>query len=112
MTPQLASAILDRLGPPRRLQTVSEDITKPSPGDTITVTLPEAPSANVYWRRHGNIIHVSAEAKAYKEAISMLTSRYKRGAECAFPSGDLSVVVVWHRSAKRGDLDNRVKVLL
>ena len=79
--------------------------------DNIVLTLPEPPSSNRYWRRAGTRIHVSAEAKAYKEAVSMLTSRYKRGAECAFPSGDLSVVVVWHRSAKRGDLPNRTKVL-
>ncbi len=56
-------------------------------------------------------MHISAEAKAYKEAVSMLASRYKHGTECAFPSGDLSVSVLWHRSAKRGDLDNRLKVL-
>lgn len=78
---------------------------------TITVVLPESPSANAYWRRHGHIIHVSAEAKAYKQAVSMLTSRYKRGAEVAFPSGDLSLTVLWYRSSKRGDLDNRIKVL-
>lgn len=41
----------------------------------------------------------------------MLTSRYRKGSECAFPSGDLSVTVLWHRSAKRGDLPNRTKVL-
>jgi len=80
--------------------------------DSITVILPEAPSANAYWRRAGLRIHVSAEAKAYKEAVSMLTSRYRQNGQCAFPSGDLSITVLWHRSAKRGDLDNRIKVLL
>lgn len=80
--------------------------------EIISLILPEAPSANAYWRRHGNIIHVSAEAKAYKEAVSMLASRYRNGSEVAFPSGDLSVTVLWHRSAKRGDLDNRLKVCL
>jgi len=78
---------------------------------SVELLLPEPPSANTYWRRHGNIIHVSNEARAYKQAVAMLASRYKNGAECAFPSGDLSVVVVWHRSAKRGDLPNRTKVL-
>jgi Holliday junction resolvase RusA-like endonuclease len=77
----------------------------------VELLVPEAPSANVYWRRHGKTIHVSAEARAYKQAVSMLASRYKRGAECAFPSGDLVAVVIWHRSAKRGDLPNRTKVL-
>lgn len=90
---------------------MSEDITKPSPGDSITLTLPEAPSANTYWRRHGNIIHVSAVAKAYKEAIRLLTLRYKRGAEVAFPSGDLRLDLTWHRSRKSGDRSNRLKVL-
>src|SRR6266550_5767194 len=77
--------------------------------EPITLVLPEPPSANVYWRRHGNVIHVSAEAKAYKEAVSMLTSRYRTNGQCAFPSGDLSITILWHRSAKRGDLDNRIK---
>jgi crossover junction endodeoxyribonuclease RusA len=73
--------------------------------------LPEPPSANAYWRRHGNIIHVSTEAKAYKDAVGMLTAKYRTKNQCAFPSGDLSLVVIWHRSARRGDLDNRLKVL-
>src|SRR5882672_11468772 len=97
LTPELASAILDHLGPPRRLQTRRDDIPIPSPSESITVTLPEAPSANAYWRRAGTRIHVSAEAKAYKEAVSMLTSRYRHGSEVAFPSGDLSITVLWHR---------------
>lgn len=79
--------------------------------EVVTVVLPESPSANVYWRRHGHTIHVSTEAKAYKQAVAMLTSRYRNGAEVAFPSGDLSLTVMWHRSAKRGDLSNRIKVL-
>lgn len=95
------------------MQTVSADITKPCPGDIITVVLPEPPSANVYYRRgFKGAPHESGEAKAYKEAISMLTSRDRHGAECAFPSGDVSITVLWHRSAKRGDLDNRLKILL
>ena len=80
--------------------------------DAITVTLPEPPSANRYTRRSGTHMHISAEAKAYKEAVRMLTSRYRQNGQCAFPSGDLRITVLWHRSARRGDLDNRVKVLL
>ena len=86
--------------------------------DTITLTLPEPPSANDYWRMgrsgiHGapRHMHRTDAATAYLEAVSMLTSRYHQNGQCAFPSGDLSVVVIWHRSAKRGDLPNRTKVL-
>lgn len=78
--------------------------------EAVELLLPECPSANVYWRRHGNILHVSNEARAYKQAVRMLTMKYRTNGECAFPSGDLSLVIVWHRSAKRGDLSNRVKV--
>src|SRR5882762_7626029 len=78
----------------------------------VTLTLPEPPSANRYTRRPGTHMHISSESKAYKEAVSMLTSRYRQNGQCAFPSGDLSITVLWHRSAKRGDLDNRIKVLL
>ena len=74
--------------------------------------VPEPPSSNRYWRRHGTIIHVSAEAKAYKQAVGMLTSKHRTGNRCIFPSGDLSVAILWHRSSKRGDLDNRLKILL
>jgi Holliday junction resolvase RusA-like endonuclease len=85
--------------------------------DSIVLTLPEAPSANQYWRRHGHVMHVSAAAKAYKDAVAMLTSKYRQqlphstATECTFPSGDLSLTVLWHRSSKRGDLDNRLKIL-
>lgn len=86
--------------------------------ETITVVLPESPSANDYWRMgrsgiHGapRHVHRTDVATAYREAVNMLTSRYRQNGQCAFPSGDLSVVVVWHRSAKRGDLPNRTKVL-
>jgi len=78
---------------------------------TVVLVLPEPPSSNRYWRRHGKIIHVSAEARAYCHAVAMLTQQYRVNGHCAFPSGDLSVVVIWHRSAKRGDLPNRTKVL-
>jgi len=78
---------------------------------TITVILPESPSANTLTRRSGTHVHISAEAKAYKEAIRMLTMRYRRGAECAFPSGDLRLDLIWHRSRKAGDRSNRLKVL-
>lgn len=80
--------------------------------ETIVLTLPEPPSANRLYRRGAKgHAHESSESKAYKEAVAMLASRYRKGTECAFPSGDLSVSVLWHRSAKRGDLPNRTKVL-
>lgn len=35
--------------------------------------------------------------------------RYKNGAEVAFPSGDLRLDLIWHRSRKAGDRSNRLK---
>lgn len=87
--------------------------------ETIVLTLPEPPSSNRYWRMgrsglHGAPRHMfrSETANAYGAAVGMLTAQYRTRGQCAFPSGDLSVTVLWHRSARRGDLDNRIKVFL
>lgn len=72
----------------------------------ITLTLPNPPSANRYWRRAGRHIHKSAEAKAYQEAVAWLA----HGVQPL--QGEVAVHLAWYRPAKRGDLDNRIKVIL
>lgn len=74
----------------------------------VVLELPEPPSANRWWRRHGSVMHLSREAKQYKADVAT------RGqlAAPAFSEGPVSVVIVWRRDRKAGDLDKRLGVLL
>ena len=74
----------------------------------MKITLDYPPSANVYWRRHGNVIHRSAEATAYKEAAGWIC----RTAGLQPVTGDVRVWLSFYRPAKRGDLDNLLKVTI
>ena len=81
-------------------------------GNDVVLVLPEPPSSNRYWRIHGRVTYKTREAKAYCELVSNAVRAHlnlKNGP--LFPVGDVSVIVVWHRSRKAGDLDNRSKVL-
>lgn len=76
---------------------------------TISLVLPEPPSANRYWRTtvaRGGFVqtYVSAEAKEYKQTV-----REMAGLDCVL-IGDVSIAVTWFRSRRSGDLDNRIKV--
>ena len=77
---------------------------------SIVLMLPEPPSSNRYWRTHGHITYKTRDAKAYCALVEAHAAEFKNGGP-AFPEGDVSCVVVWHRSKKVGDLDNRTKVL-
>jgi len=73
-----------------------------------TLVLPYPPSANRYWRNVKGRMVVSAEARAYRHAVSMrLLMQSMPLLEC-----DVAVSVAVYRPAKRGDLDNTLKVLL
>lgn len=78
----------------------------------LKLDLPEPPSANVYYRRAGRTIHISAAGKAYKLAVRAIYLRHARNLKIAFPSGPVSVTLIWTRGRKSGDLDNRIKPLL
>lgn len=78
---------------------------------TVVLLLPEPPSANRYWRTHGHITYKTREAKAYAELVSAHARIEQVRDGIAFPTGDVSIVLVWHRGRKTGDLDNRSKVL-
>lgn len=73
---------------------------------SITLTLPEPPSANRWWRMVNNRMLVSREAREYKSAIAQLG-----GARC-IESGFVRLTMDWYRERKSGDLDKRVGVLL
>lgn len=81
----------------------------------IELELPEPPSANRYWRIGRGRLFTSAEANAYKAAVLAEAVRrgYRDKGIFPFPSGKAIVVtLVWLRSRRSGDLDNRIKVAL
>lgn len=70
--------------------------------------LPYPPSANRYWRHAQGRTYKSAEAVAYQKAV---------GWQCAAlglaPERErICINITFYRPIKRGDLDNRIKVLL
>lgn len=74
----------------------------------ITIELPYPISANRYWRNFRGRMVVSAEAKAFKEQVGWIARSL--GAEML--AGALSMSVDIYRPAKRGDLDNTLKVTI
>lgn len=70
-----------------------------------TLTLPIPPSANRYWVYTGKRVATSPEAKAYKQAVLLLAPKN-------IIHGRVAVNISVFRPAKRGDLDNYLKVLL
>lgn len=84
----------------------------------MKLTFPYPPSANRYWRvdRRG-FTYVSEEARAYKASIYLLARAALRagGYRDEFPVFDsrlVKITVRIYRPQRRGDLDNRLKVLL
>lgn len=75
----------------------------------MILVLPEPPSANVWWRKWRNRMVLSNEARAYKADAFQRAG--VNGAPL-FPSEDVTVVMVWRRTLKAGDLDKRLGVLL
>lgn len=79
---------------------------------TLTLELPEPPSANRYYRRAGTHLHRSAEANAYRERVLAEYLRTAKRMGAVFPKPcEVAVTYRWYRSAKRGDLDNRLKII-
>ncbi len=72
------------------------------------LTLPYPPSTNRYWRIFRGHAVRSAEATAYKRAVSAVCIQ----AGVDLLSGPVALEVRLYRPRKSGDLDNRLKVLL
>jgi crossover junction endodeoxyribonuclease RusA len=73
------------------------------------LVLPFPPSANRYWRSvQDRGVLLSAEARRYKEDAGMVAL----AAGVRPVDGPVALTVTLYRPAKRGDLDNRIKVLL
>jgi Holliday junction resolvase RusA-like endonuclease len=82
----------------------------PSAG-AVTVTLPEPPSANRWWRHVGDRVLLSREARAYKQHVATLLGTVLRLRPVAPPTL-VRVDVTWYRGRRSGDLDKRLGVLL
>lgn len=93
--------------------------------EAVNLELPEPPSANRWWRlgRSGpngapGHMHLSAEARAYKQAVEITTGSALRPIHGARtwpvypPKLPLEIWVRWLRSRRAGDLDKRLGVLL
>ena len=82
----------------------------------IRLTLPEPPSANVYWRmgrgKAGRHMILSPEARAYKGAGRLAYAHATGTLRVAYPTEDVVVTLRWFRGRKAGDLDNRIKQVL
>ena len=81
------------------------------PPEPVVVILPEPPAANRYIRRHGHVMYKTDEAKRYCELVWGLTAKFRSNGGPTFPTGEVSMIVVWHRGRKAGDLGERTKVL-
>jgi crossover junction endodeoxyribonuclease RusA len=76
---------------------------------SATLVLPYPISANRYWRSvPGRGVLLSAEARRYKEDAG----KEALAAGVRPVDGPVALTVTLYRPAKRGDLDNRLKVLL
>lgn len=76
----------------------------------FAIDIPEPPSANAYWRTVNGRPILSREARAYKHAVAQLLQIEARDWEPL--AGDVAIDITWYRGARRGDLDNRLKVAL
>ena len=74
----------------------------------MKVTLPLPPSANRYWRLWRGHMVVSDEARAYKHGAKLRALTQGMRPLC----GPVYVSLTVYRAARRGDLDNRIKVSL
>lgn len=75
----------------------------------MIITLPLPPTANLYWRVWRGRAVVSTEARAYKRGAAL--AALAQGVRPIL-DGEVAVVMRVFRRTRRGDLDNRLKVLL
>lgn len=74
----------------------------------VTITLPYPPSSNRYWRNYRGVMVKSEQARQYQEQAGWIAKA--KGLQPLV--GDIDVRIDVYRPAKRGDLDNTLKVIL
>ena len=71
-------------------------------GETLEMLLPSGPSVNTYWRHAKGMTYISADGKAYRQAVAKILDGAHK-----FGSARLRIAVVLHGADKRDrDLDN------
>ena len=75
-----------------------------------TLALPLCPSANRYWRTYRGRAVKSPEARNYRAIVATLAQAAQ--VACIAAPFPVAVTITWQRRERRGDLDNRLKVLL
>lgn len=81
--------------------------------EPVILELAAPPSSNRWWRRAGHRMHLSHEAEDYKKFVAWkLRGMGVANGAPVFPTEQLSVVIVWRRDRKSGDLDKRLGVIL
>lgn len=73
-----------------------------------TLNLPFPPSANRYWRNYRGQMVKSAEARDYQSRAYFRA----RAEDVEIINGSVALELHLYRPQKRGDLDNRLKVLI
>lgn len=74
----------------------------------IALELPDPPTANLYWRNWKGRIVKSSEARKYQKTVRSLA---REQGVCPLV-GEVRVRITWRRQHRRGDLDNKLKVVL
>ena len=74
----------------------------------MNLVLPYPPSSNRYWRHFRGRTVISAEARAYRLLVASLCASHG----ITPLVGDVSFEASVYRPQKRGDLDNRLKIIL
>lgn len=77
---------------------------------TDTVTLPLCPSSNRYWRVYRGRAVKSQAARDYAAVVQVLARA--AGLVKVPAPWKVRLVIWWQRRERRGDLDNRLKVVL
>ncbi len=78
----------------------------------MNIVLPFPPSSNRYWRSFRGRVVKSQEARDYQRAVICLATG---DAHSGFPTlltGAVGLELNFYRPQRRGDLDNRLKVLV
>lgn len=104
--PAAGSSVKQAVKRPRGASTVLADV--------VHVVLPVPPSVNRIWRRGRNgQTYKAPQAAAYEiAALAALRAAGLTLHAPRFARGDVALVAVWYRGSRRGDTDNRLKLLL
>jgi crossover junction endodeoxyribonuclease RusA len=78
--------------------------------DVQRIQLPAPPTANLYWRVFRGRVVKSKAAREYGATVWKAARQQKARAIKA--PAEVCISITWTRSAKRGDLDNRLKVVI